>query len=558
MQAAIERAQLSAVFTTLPASMIVALLLAAVTAAVLWPSMSHAALLGWWSAMLLLTAARFYLYKRYTAQSSNGWTTARLARAFRIGACAAGALWGCLCVLLFPSAMELRVFIAFVLAGGSAGAVSALGADRKAAYGFILFCLLPLAIQLLLHQSALSLAMSVMVLLYIGMLGVSINRTHRQLIALITANSKADAHLRVLGETQAQLERLNDRLLVATRAGKVGVWEWDLRTNRIYWDEQLYRMYGLSGDAVIDLKTWRSRVHPEDLVATEAAWERTIQHGQDFEVQFRVVMPSGSERHLQSAAIVQRSADGTAIRVVGMNTDISELKKVAQMKTEFVSTASHELRTPLTSITGALQLLQNDAIGSLNPRSLRLVEMAARNAARLSTLVESMLAFSQLELDKENFAIAGHTLEPLLRRAIEQNASFAQERAVAYASRCESNLRVMADADKLVNVIAELLHNAVKFSPPHSQVEIVASSSEQGACLEIIDHGSGIAPEFQERVFTEFAQQDSSDSRAEGGFGLGLALAKSVVEKMRGTIMFSSHVGQGTIFRVVLPVPSDR
>jgi PAS domain S-box-containing protein len=234
--------------------------------------------------------------------------------------------------------------------------------------------------------------------------------------------------------------------------------------------------------------------------------------------------------------------------------DITERKQVDQMKSEFVATVSHELRTPLTSIAGSLGLLAGGAAGALPERADRLIRIAHSNSERLVRLINDILDIEKIESGQMSFDVRPLPLRPLLEQAVQANRAFAEALGVELVLRPGGEgAIVMADQDRLMQVLTNLLSNAAKFSPRDQIVEISATPRERQVRISVADRGPGISDAFKPRIFGKFAQADSSDTRQKGGTGLGLSIAKEIVLKLGGAISFESNAGHGTIFHVDLP-----
>jgi signal transduction histidine kinase len=347
------------------------------------------------------------------------------------------------------------------------------------------------------------------------------------------------------------------RLRIATHAGRIGIWEWNLRDSTLVWDKQMYETYRLiAGDAPPRYEMWRQRVHPQDIARVESQLNAAIAGTEDFNSEFRIVWPEGQERFLKAAASVVRDKQGRAVSLTGINFDISELKRVERMKSEFVSIVSHELRTPLTSIRGSLGLVANEAAGPVPDKVKEILALADRNAQRLGLLIDDLLDIEKLEAGKLRFHLEAQDLAPLIKQAISANVHYAVRSQVELAfSGTWPTAVVAVDGMRLLQVMTNLLSNAVKFSPTGSTVEISAFPvDDRRVRIAVRDRGRGIAPDFQPKVFSKFSQGDSSDVRAVGGTGLGLAISKALIEQMSGTIGFDTVPGNGTTFYFDLPL----
>ncbi|MGK9066333.1 PAS domain S-box protein [Stutzerimonas chloritidismutans] len=240
-------------------------------------------------------------------------------------------------------------------------------------------------------------------------------------------------------------------------------------------------------------------------------------------------------------------------KFIGLVRDITERKRIEQMKSEFVSIVSHELRTPLTSISGALGLVNGGAVGEVPPAIGQMLTIAQQNAQRLGLLIDDLLDMEKLIAGKMTFNLDVQPLEPLLAEALRANQGYADQHGVRFEFGERVTALVRVDAHRLQQVLANLLSNAAKFSPPGAVVTL--SSRRQGDQVRVAvrDVGPGIPQAFRHRIFQKFSQADSSDTRQKGGTGLGLAISKELVEQMHGHIGFDSEAGQGACFWFELP-----
>jgi PAS domain S-box-containing protein len=234
--------------------------------------------------------------------------------------------------------------------------------------------------------------------------------------------------------------------------------------------------------------------------------------------------------------------------------DISDRKRVERLKDEFVSTVSHELRTPLTSIAGSLGLLAG-GMGDLPDGPTRLIAIAHANCQRLIRLINDMLDVEKIESGKMRFEMGPLTLSEAALRSIDAVRGYADQLGVELVFLDpDGHLGVRADADRLVQVGTNLISNALKFSKTGGRVEVSLRRRGQLARMTVTDHGPGIPDEFRDRIFTKFAQADSSDTRQKGGTGLGLVIAKEIVDRHGGRLWFESEPGHGARFHVDLPL----
>jgi signal transduction histidine kinase len=232
---------------------------------------------------------------------------------------------------------------------------------------------------------------------------------------------------------------------------------------------------------------------------------------------------------------------------------LDEQLRVDRLKDDFISIVSHELRTPLTSIHASLRLMQQGMGGALAPEARHLVDVAARNSQRLVRLVDEILDLRKIEagLALERQPV---DLRPLLEQALEANRSYAEQCGVRFVLQGEAGpAMVLGDAERLMQVLANLLSNAAKYSPAGEAIVVAAERCEDAIRVSVRDRGPGIPPEFRSRIFQKFAQADTSTSREKGGTGLGLSISKAIVERLGGRIDFDSDPGRATTFYFELP-----
>jgi len=232
--------------------------------------------------------------------------------------------------------------------------------------------------------------------------------------------------------------------------------------------------------------------------------------------------------------------------------DVSERRRVDSMKDEFISTVSHELRTPLTSLRASLGLLSTGVLVDRPEKQGRMVQMALGNCERLVRLVNDILDFDSIDKGESELRRAPLQATDLLRRTAD-SAGPAASQANITISVIKANAKAVADEDRVLQVLNELVANAIKFSPPHTTIHLRArAASEALVCFCVEDQGHGIAPEKLGRIFDRFQQGDSSDSRALGGTGLGLALCRSIIEQHGGRIWAESMPEGGSRFSFTL------
>jgi signal transduction histidine kinase len=229
------------------------------------------------------------------------------------------------------------------------------------------------------------------------------------------------------------------------------------------------------------------------------------------------------------------------------------LRESERAKDEFLSIVGHELRTPLTSIRGALGLLDGGVLGELGGDAQNMVGVAILNAERLMRMINDILDIERMAAGRLELTPTPIGADELVRQSLQVLQASANEQQVRLATQA-TPLTVLADSDRIVQALVNLLGNAVKFSPSGSTVTLTVAPEGQHALFSVHDHGRGIPAERLQRIFERFEQVDSSDAREKGGAGLGLPIARAIVEQHGGRIWAHSEEGKGSTFSFTLPL----
>jgi signal transduction histidine kinase len=241
--------------------------------------------------------------------------------------------------------------------------------------------------------------------------------------------------------------------------------------------------------------------------------------------------------------------------IVFIGRDVNERYRLERMKNDLISIVSHELRTPLTAIQGALGLLRGGALGELSKNVRSIIHIAYHNTDRLIRLVNDLLDIKKIEAGQLRLELVPVNMAYLVQRCIEEMTPFADKFSVTldFTSPPEP-VMVFGDADKLVQVLTNLLSNAVKFSPRGETVTVCVDKMQGLVRTSVADNGPGIPPSFRDYVFEQFTQAESVQNRGVDSSGLGLSIARAIVEKHGGRIHFSTSLNKGTTFYVDLTV----
>ncbi len=372
---------------------------------------------------------------------------------------------------------------------------------------------------------------------------------------------------------QNNLQAATERLALATQAANVGIWDWDVTTNTLLWDDAMHQLYGIPlGQFNGTHDGWKARLHPDDLEAMSLAIRSALRDEADYAPEFRTVWPDGSIRHIKANAMILRDANNRAVRMLGTNWDITE-RKVAEVelhvakenaeaanraKSEFLANMSHEIRTPMNGIIGMTDLLETP-----RPNAARVSRHGQDSAHSLLRLINDILDFSKIEAGKMDLESIAFSLRDCLDGTLQPLVIRAEQKKLKLGSEWASDIpdQVIGDPTRLRQIILNLTDNAIKFTTAGAVTVRIGKNLVEDRLVElqfaVSDSGVGVPPEKQAAIFDAFAQVDGSMTRRFGGTGLGLAIVSQLVRKMGGRIWVESELGRGSTFHFTIRLGLD-
>ncbi|NTU78310.1 MAG: PAS domain S-box protein [Chloroflexales bacterium] len=351
-------------------------------------------------------------------------------------------------------------------------------------------------------------------------------------------------------------------------------WTADPQGNIIDFNARWLTLTGLTREEALG-GGWAQAPHPDDRPAMAAAWTHSVRTGATYDIEHRIRLADGTYRWMRSRADARRDAAGQVVRWYGTTEDIHDRKQAeaalraamereqalrvaaetaSRLKDEFLATVSHELRTPLTAFLGYAQLLQRRQRDTAYVAST--VEKMVRSAQAQAQLIEDLLDVSRIVSGRLRLELAPLELIPVVRAALDTvRPTLAAKGLQLQLTLDPATGAVLGDANRLQQVVWNLLANAAKFTPPGGTIQVRLAQDGRDAVLTVSDSGQGIRPDFLPFVFERFRQEDSSTQRVHGGLGLGLAIVRHLVELHGGTVQaMSAGVSQGATFTVRLPI----
>jgi PAS domain S-box-containing protein len=365
--------------------------------------------------------------------------------------------------------------------------------------------------------------------------------------------------------TEQQVRRNEERLRFALDAASMGTWDWDLTTNVVEWSDNLARIHGLpEGGFDGTFASYEREIHPDDRARVYASIQRALKQAVPHDVEYRLVAPDGTIRWCEGKGRVEYE-DGRPARMSGVcmmvtrrkEAEIARLaaaEEASRLKDDFLATLSHELRTPLNAILGWVQMLQSDELTAV--RAKQAVDVIGRNARLQGQLIEDILDVSRIITGKLEIERAPVSVPQLVETVVSGIAPAADAKRVRLDVHIASELPLIeGDPKRLHQVLNNVLSNAVKFTPESGSILLGCEASGGWLNIRVQDSGVGIAPEFLPFVFDRFRQADSRTTRTHGGLGLGLAIARHLIELHGGEIRAdSAGANTGTTMAIRLPV----
>jgi PAS domain S-box-containing protein len=366
---------------------------------------------------------------------------------------------------------------------------------------------------------------------------------------------------------ETALRGAQERITLALQGAGIGTWEMDLESRRTVWDEQMWRLRGREPQAVSpsidELWQW---THPEDHDASRELYRRAEAASAALDSEFRILTPDGQVRWLASRSSEVRDTDGRRRRI-GVNWDVtapraaevarrdSELaRREIQAKSQFLARMSHELRTPLNAVLGFAQLMLADEAGTdgaaaSRRRRLHHVQAAGKH---LLELINDVLTLSGVDSGELPLVAQPVALSELLSQVLPMLQPLQAGHDVSLTQAVPEGLHVSGDATRLRQVLLNLLGNAIKYNRPGGRVHVAVQADGERVRLSISDTGRGMDPLQLSHLFEPFNRLGAERSEVEGT-GIGLAIVKALVERMKGSVRAESTPGVGSVFTVDLP-----
>ena len=367
-------------------------------------------------------------------------------------------------------------------------------------------------------------------------------------------------------KAENELNRVSTRLTLATRAGGVGIWDYDLINDNLLWDDQMYQLYHVNKDEFSGaFHAWSTTIHPDDILTCSEEIQMAIRGEKEFDTEFRVVWPDGSVHTIRGLATVYHDNSVNPIRMIGMNWDITEQKKnidnlkkatidaeaANKSKSIFLANMSHEIRTPLNAVIGFSQLMSREQLTDSQKDYVLSIHSSGEH---LLTLINDILELSKMEAGRVVLNPTNVDLNALLGDMERMFTTLAQAKQLQleFETTAWVTQYILVDDSKLRQIFINLIGNAIKFTD-HGGVAVRAridwkEDSKSLLVVEIQDSGTGISESELEKLFRHF-EQAGAGIKQRSGTGLGLALSRELAILMGGDITVTSEINVGSVFR---------
>ncbi len=382
---------------------------------------------------------------------------------------------------------------------------------------------------------------------------------------------------------EIRLKEAEERWQFALEGSGDGVWDWNLKTNAVFYSKQYKAMLGYEDHEFLNtFEEWKKRIHPEDLSWVMKEFERHVGGKTSYlSMEYRLRCNDGSYKWIFSRGkVITYDTEGKPIRIVGTQADITDRKKAEEtvmsimmenkkllnktieydrMKTEFFSNISHEFKTPLNVILGTLQLLllllKELPLGKIRDKFGKKLLLMKQNCYRLLRLINNLIDITKIDSGYLELELDNYDIVDIIKNIALSIQDYLENKSITLVFNTTIQERVIAcDPDKIERIMLNLLSNAIKFTNNGGNIEISIAEENMELLIAVRDTGIGIPTGKLPYIFDRFAQVDKSLTRNHEGSGIGLSIVKSLVELHHGTVSVSSIYQSGSEFIIRLPI----
>ena len=368
------------------------------------------------------------------------------------------------------------------------------------------------------------------------------------------------------------LARREKQLLEAESIGRMGHWNWVLGQDSFEWSDEIYRIFGVTKDSFVPtLDSMNKKIHKNDINRVNHALQRAMIEQHDYEMEFRIQRPDNEERYIRCEGRCSTDNRGEVRALYGIMQDITQQMRHEQelraakdaaerayaARTQFLANMSHELRTPLNAIIGFSEMMHRQLLGPIGtPKYLEYIQGIRESGEHLLDIISDILDMSKIEAGKYELSLEEVNLHKIIRLAMHMMEGRALDAQVSInlSPGDSETITLVADRRAFLQVMLNVLSNAVKFSHKGGAVTIQTTLKKSAVIITVSDQGIGIPPNKLASITNPFEQVSSSYTRNHEGTGLGLAITKELVEMHGGTLGIESTLDVGTTVTIKWPL----
>lgn len=347
-----------------------------------------------------------------------------------------------------------------------------------------------------------------------------------------------------------ELEKLNQQLEIALQAGQLGTYNLDLKTGKMICSDVCKANYGRTKKDSFDFEDLMETINAEYREAVREKVNSSIKNGTAYHAEYLIQWPDGSSHWMNASGLPRYDSDGNPTNMIGVTVDITQRKDYETQKDDFLSIASHELKTPITSLKASIQLLERLKDKSTHEKVPRLIEQASKSLDKVTMLVDDLLNLNRLSGGKMELNKSAFNISEMLDSCCE-SLRLADTHEISISSN--QNLTAFADEDRIYQVVANFVNNAVKYAPNSRKIEILAEESQDKIVVSVKDFGEGISDRVQPFLFDRYYRAHDQQKQY-SGLGLGLYISSEIIKRHQGEIGVTSKEGEGSVFWFSLPI----
>ena len=378
---------------------------------------------------------------------------------------------------------------------------------------------------------------------------IGVNHLHTPNINALVGNFRNITDRKIAEE---KLKENEARLNLALEAGEIGVWDWDVVSNKIRWTDKVYQIHEVETNNFDgELVSYITRVYPEDKNRVEQAIQSALENKAPYNIEFRIITATGKIKWVFTSAKVLFD-NGKPVRMLGATVDITKRKELERQKDDFLAIASHELKTPVTSLKAYGQVLQIQFEQKGDTNSVAALKKMDTQINKLTSLISDLLDVTKIQSGKLNMHAEAYDLNELVNEITDEVQLTTQRHLLI--KELDKSKKVYGDKERIGQVLTNLITNAIKYSPHSDKIIIKTEVNDQFITLCVQDFGVGIAKDKQDKVFEQFFRVNNEKENTFPGLGLGLYVSSEIIKRQNGKIWIESVEGKGSTLCFKIPV----